>query len=60
MTDLIEEYTKSGLISDPVKYFRRCDICEVKFHPDDLITVDIEHYNGQHNNIEICNRCNEE
>jgi hypothetical protein len=55
MSDLIEEYEKSGLISNPTKCFRPCDICGTKYHPDDLSTVDIERYG--HDTIEVCDDC---
>lgn len=54
--DLIDHYTKSGLISDPTRNFRPCDGCGRRFHPDDLMTRDVENY-GEHETIELCERC---
>jgi len=36
MSDLINGYTKSGLISDPTKGFISCNGCRFEFHPDDI------------------------
>lgn len=54
--DLIDHYTKSGLISDPTRNFRPCDGCGRRCHPDDLMTRDVENYGG-HETIELCERC---
>lgn len=54
--DLIDHYTKSGLISDPTRNFRPCDGCGRRCHPDDLMTRDVENY-GRHETIELCERC---
>lgn len=54
--DLIDQYTKSGLISDPTRDFRKCDMCGRKFHPDDLMTRDKGSYEN-HRTIELCEDC---
>ena len=56
MSDLIGQYQKSGLISDPTRYFRPCYGCGEQFHPDDLNTLDVESY-GEHDTIEVCDEC---
>jgi hypothetical protein len=56
--DLIDHYTRSGLISDPTRHFRPCYGCGERFHPDDMHTIDIEKY-GEHDTAEICDGCKE-
>ena len=36
MSDLIDGYVKSGLVSEPTKGFIRCNGCRFEFHPDDI------------------------
>ena len=57
MSDLIDGYIRSGLISDPMKCFRRCECCSQKFHPGDLIEVDELNSAGEHETFEICGDC---
>tara|TARA_R110000824_G_scaffold305230_1_gene493087 strand:+ start:799 stop:999 length:201 start_codon:yes stop_codon:yes gene_type:complete len=56
MNDLIDQYQKSGLISDPMKSFRPCDCCGEPTHPDDIHTVDVDRF-GEHDTIEVCDFC---
>ena len=56
--DLIDHYTRSGLISHPTRNFRPCYGCGERYHPDDMHTIDIEKY-GEHDTAEICDGCKE-
>ena len=56
MSDLIEEYEKSGLISDPTTCFMRCDVCGERFHPDDLTTTVVLE-DGSRATLEVCDGC---
>jgi len=57
MSDLIDDYSRKGLISDPTRRFRHCDGCQMKFNPDDLHTRDVDRY-GEHHTLELCDECN--
>jgi hypothetical protein len=56
MSDLIDEYARKGLISDPTRNFRCCECCGKRVHPDDLNDVDTEEH-GDHTTLEICDGC---
>jgi len=58
LMDLIDHYTRSGLISEPTRHFRPCYGCGERFHPDDMHTIDIEKC-GEHDTAEVCDECME-
>ena len=57
MDQLITEYEKSGLISDPTRHFQACYICKDRYHLNDLNDVDVEESDGSHNTILACDEC---
>lgn len=57
MSDLIDGYTRSGLISDPTKCFRFCEWCQEKFHPAELTEVEVEDLAGVRETVEVCEPC---
>lgn len=57
MSDLIQSYERSGLISDPTKCFRFCEWCQEKFHPDELEEVDVVDRAGVRETILVCEPC---
>jgi len=56
--DLIDQYRRSGLVSDPTRNFRPCYRCGKRCHPDDMHAIDIDKY-GEHDTAEVCDRCKE-
>lgn len=57
MSDLIQGYERSGLISDPTKCFRFCEWCQEKFHPDELTEVEVTAKDGSKQTAEFCDPC---